>query len=37
MPVDESKVNAIFKNGVLSISIPKAEASKGIYVPIKTA
>ena len=37
MPVDESKVSAIFKNGVLAISIPKAEASEGIYVPIKTA
>ena len=37
MPVEENKVNAVFKNGVLTISIPKAEASKGIYVPIKTA
>lgn len=37
MPVDEHKVNAIFKNGVLHISIPKAETTKGIYVPIKTA
>lgn len=37
MPVEENKVNALFKNGVLTISIPKAEASKGIYVPIKTA
>lgn len=37
MPVEEHRVNAIFKNGVLTISIPKAEASKGIFVPIKTA
>jgi HSP20 family protein len=37
MPVEENKVNAVFKNGVLTISVPKAEASKGIYVPIKTA
>ncbi len=37
MPVDETKVNALFKNGVLTISIPKAEASKGMLVPIKTA
>jgi HSP20 family protein len=37
MPVDERKVNAVFKNGVLTISIPKAEAAKGVFVPIKTA
>jgi HSP20 family protein len=37
MPVDDYKVNAVFKNGVLTIAIPKAEASKGIFVPIKTA
>jgi HSP20 family protein len=37
MPVDENKVSAAFKDGILTISIPKAEASKGIYVPIKTA
>lgn len=36
-PVDDYKVNAIFKNGVLTIAIPKAESSKGIFVPIKTA
>jgi len=37
MPVDGTKVDALFKNGVLTVSIPKAEASKGVYVPIKTA
>jgi len=37
MAVDEKKVNAIFKDGVLSISIPKVEAGKGVFVPIKTA
>ena len=37
MPVDEYKVNAVFKHGVLTIAIPKTEASKGIFVPIKTA
>jgi len=37
IPVDEKKVNAVFKNGILTIAIPKAEASKGIFVPIKTA
>ena len=36
MPVDEKKVNAVFKDGVLSISIPKAESGKGVFVPIKT-
>ncbi len=36
MAVDEKKVSAVFKNGVLEISIPKAEAGKGIFVPIKT-
>ena len=37
MAVDEKKVNAVFKDGVLSISIPKVEAGKGVFVPIKTA
>ncbi len=37
IPVDDNKVNAVFKNGILTIAIPKAEASKGIFVPIKTA
>jgi len=36
-PVDDNKVNAVFKNGVLTIAIPKAESSKGIFVPIKIA
>ena len=36
MPVEEHRVAATFKNGVLTISIPKAEASKGIFVPIKS-
>lgn len=36
-PVDDYKVNAVFKNGVLTIAIPKVESSKGIFVPIKTA
>lgn len=37
VPVEAHRVNAEFKNGVLMVSIPKAEASKGIFVPIKTA
>lgn len=36
IPADESKVNAIFKDGVLTIAIPKALASKGSFVPIRT-
>jgi HSP20 family protein len=37
MAVDEKKVNAVFKDGVLVVSVPKAEAGKGTLVPIKTA
>jgi len=37
MAVDEKKVNAVFKDGVLSVSIPKVEAGQGVFVPIKTA
>ncbi len=29
-------MSALFKIGVLTISIPKAEASKGIFIPAKT-
>ncbi len=36
MPVDEKKVNALFKNGVLTITVPKSESGKGLVVPIKT-
>jgi HSP20 family protein len=35
--VDEKKVNAVFKDGVLVVSVWKAEAGKGTFVPIKTA
>lgn len=37
VPVDATKVTALFKNGVLIVTVPKAEASKGILIPIKTA
>lgn len=37
MPVNEKTVNAVFKNGVLTIAIAKTAAGKGIFVPIKTA
>ena len=34
-PVDGSKVTATFKNGVLSVTLPKAAAAKGTMIPIK--
>ncbi len=37
VPVEEHEVNAVFRNGMLVITIPKAESSKGIFIPIKTA
>jgi HSP20 family protein len=37
MPVDEKMVNAVFKNGVLMITVPKTEMGKGTFIPIKTA
>ena len=37
MPVDEKMVNAVFKNGVLTITVPKTEMSKGTSIPIKTS
>jgi HSP20 family protein len=37
VPVEANKVNAMFKHGVLTVTVPKAEASKGIFIPIKTA
>ena len=36
-PVDEHKVNAVFKNGLLMITVPKSAAGKGTFVPIRTA
>lgn len=35
VPVDGSKVNATFKNGVLTITLPKTPAAKGTTIPIK--
>lgn len=37
VPAEESRVNAVFKNGLLTIVIPKAQAGKGTIVPIKAA
>jgi hypothetical protein len=34
--VDGSKVNATFKNGLLTITLPKTPAAKGLAIPIKT-
>ncbi len=35
VPVDGSKVNATFKNGLLTITLPKTPAAKGTTIPIK--
>jgi HSP20 family protein len=34
-PVDGSKVTATFKNGVLTITLPKAPGARGTTIPIK--
>ena len=34
-PVDGTKVNAVFKNGVLTITVPKAPEAKTSTIPIK--
>jgi HSP20 family protein len=36
-PVDGSKVTATFKNGLLTVTLPKAPAAKGTTIPIKAA
>jgi HSP20 family protein len=35
VPVDASKVTATFKNGVLTVTLPKGAAAKGTTIPIK--
>ena len=35
-PVDESKVSATFKNGLLTVTLPKTLAAKSTAIPIKT-
>jgi HSP20 family protein len=35
VPVDASKVTATFKNGLLTITLPKTPAAKGTTIPIK--
>jgi HSP20 family molecular chaperone IbpA len=34
--VDGSRVTATFKNGLLTITLPKTPAAKGTMIPIKT-
>ena len=36
VPVDEGKVGATFKNGLLTVTLPKTPAAKGMAIPIKT-
>jgi HSP20 family protein len=36
MPVDEGKVDATFKNGLLTVTLPKTPLAKGTAIPIKT-
>jgi HSP20 family protein len=33
--VDAGKVNAAYKNGVLTITLPKTPAAKGTVIPVK--
>ncbi len=35
-PVDGGKVTAAFKNGLLTVTLPKAPELKGTFIPIKT-
>jgi HSP20 family protein len=37
VPVDSGKVEATFKNGLLTITLPKTAAAKGTTIPIKAA
>jgi HSP20 family protein len=36
VPVDENKVNATFKNGLLIVTLPKTPAARSTAIPIKT-
>ena len=35
VPVDAGKVSATFKNGLLTITLPKTPAAKGTMIPVK--
>lgn len=34
--VDASKVSAAFKNGLLTVTLPKAPGAKGTFIPVKS-
>jgi HSP20 family protein len=34
-PVDASKVTATFKNGVVTVTLPKTAGAKGTTIPVK--
>ena len=36
VPVDAEKVNATFKNGLLTVKLPKTPSAKGTTIPIKS-
>lgn len=36
VPVDEGKVSATFKNGLLTVTLPKTPAARSTAIPIKT-
>jgi HSP20 family protein len=36
-PVDENKVSAMFKNGLLTVTLPKTQATRSTAIPIKGA
>ena len=36
-PVDENKVGAMFKNGLLTVTLPKTQAARSTAIPIKSA
>lgn len=35
-PVDARKVNAVFKNGVLTVQLTKIQGAEGTHIPIKS-
>jgi HSP20 family protein len=37
IPVDQGKVSAAFKNGLLTVTLPKTQAARSTAIPIKTA
>ncbi|RMG60853.1 MAG: Hsp20/alpha crystallin family protein [Calditrichaeota bacterium] len=37
VPINENKINAVYKDGVLTIHLPKAEEAKAKEIPVKTS